>query len=457
MKKKLIVAATAGALTLAAGQAFALENEFHGMMAVRAYNSNYLAGTAGRLNIDGDSNTTRNWVEQRTRLFYSAKANDNLKLVTGFEIDSAWGNSSYTTGRGLGGALGSDATNLETKWAYLDFNDPFMGANFKVGIQGLNDNYKGLLVGAGADAAGLLASKSFGAATATAGFFRLDDRNTGTAAAGKQTRDLLILDGNYAVSKDIKVGASYYFLNNDNVASTGAVPTGTLNDYTVHFLGTRASANVGIAEIDGFFVYEFGNAAVNASSRGNHINAFAGNLAAKIKAGPGNVKVNALYVSGNDQNNPAGRTSNNFISIDNTTSATFSENAVGAMGNVWLLSRNPKETTNEQAMVAESSNAGQGIVGGSVGYDITVGKVFGNANVGMLATAKEQTGRESRYMGTEINAEVGYKLFDNMNVLARGAYVVLGDYYKNTSTMTGAVGTTPANPYETQLVLSYTF
>lgn len=452
MKKKLVVAATAGALTLAAGQAFALENEFHGMMAVRAYNSNYLAGTAGRLNIDGDTKTTRNWVEQRTRLFYSAKANDNLKLVTGFEIDSVWGNSSYTTGRNLGGALGSDTTNLETKWAYLDFNDPFVGANFKVGIQGLNDNYKSLIVGAGADAAGILASKSFGPATGTFGYFRLDDRNTATAAAGKQARDLMIIDGNYAVSKDVKVGASYYFLNNDNVASTGAVPTGTFNDYTVHFLGTRASAKVGIADIDGFFVYEFGNAAANAASRGVHINAFAGNLATKIKAGPGNVKVSALYVSGTDTGSGSG---NQFISVNNTTSGTFSENAVGAMGNVWLLVRNPKESTNEQSIVAESGNNNQGIVGGSVGYDLTVGKVFGNANVGMLATAKEQTGRESRYMGTEINAEVGYNLFDNMSVLARAAYVVLGDYYKKTSTLNP--GTDPANPYETQIVLSYKF
>jgi hypothetical protein len=446
LKKKLIVAAAGAALT--AGMvvpAMALENEFHGSLAIRGFNSNYLAGTAGRLNIDGDTATTRNWVEQRARIFYTAKANDNLKLVTGFELDSVWGNSSYTTGRNTGGALGSDTTNIETKWVYLYFNEPNTGANFKVGIQGLNDAYKGIVVGVGADAAGLLASKTFGPVTGTLGWFRLDDRNTGTATAGKQTRDLLLLDAKYALSKDIKLGGSYYFLNNDNVASTGSVPLGALNDYNVHILGASAAANIGPASIDGFAVYEFGVAGTS------HVNAFAGNLAGKIKVGPGAVKLSALYVSGN---NSTSFGSNSFISVNNTTSAVFSENGVGALGNMFILCRNPKETTNEQAIIAESSNQNQGIIGGAVGYDVVMGKAFGGANVGMASTAKKVSGRDSKYMGTEINAEVGYKLFDNLTATVRAAYVVLGDYYKDKGT---PANTEPANPYVGQIVLAYVF
>ena len=445
MKKLLAIAATSALVAATAIPALALENEFHGLMVVRGYNSNYLSGTAGKLNIDGDTTKTRNWIEQRARIFYTAKANDDLKLVTGFELDSVWGNSSYTTGRNLGGALGSDTTNLETKWVYLDFNDPFAHANFKVGIQALNDDYKNLIVGIGADAAGIQVSKAFGPLTAKAGWFRLDDRNTGTADAGKQARDLLILGGSYDVTKDLKVGGSYYFLNNDNVASAGTVPTGAVNDYNVHILGVNAAAKLGIATVDGFGIYEFGTAGTA------HVSAFAGNVGAKIKAGPGTVNVNALYVSGNNSTNFG---SNSFISIDNTTSTVYAENGVGAIGNIWLLVRNPKETTNEQAIVAESSNANQGIIGGSVGYDLAVGKVFANANVGMVATAKEQSTRESKYMGTEINGEVGYKLYDNMKALVRAAYVVLGDYYKGKGSPTGS---DPANPYEAQLVLAYTF
>jgi hypothetical protein len=458
MNKKILTFVAAGVLTAAtAVPAKALENEFHGMMAVRGFNSNYLSGTAGRINIEADSATTKNWVEQRTRLFYTAKANDDLKLVTAFELDSVWGNSSYTTGRNLGGALGSDTTNIETKWAYLDWNCPITGANFKVGIQGLNDGYKGLVTGLGADAAGILVSKSFGPASGSVAWFRLDDRNTAAAnvgagtppapsVAGKQARDLLMLSGNLNVTKDVKVGGSYYFLNNDNVASTGAVPTNS-NDYNVHILGASAAANLGIAAIDAFALYEFGSVGTT------HVNAFAGNAAAKIKAGPGNVKVSGLYVSGNNSTTFGG---NSFVSINNTTSAVFAENGLNAMGNIWLLVRNPKESTNEQAIIAESSNQNQGIIGGSVGYDLAVGKVFANANVGIAATAKRPATR-STILGTEINGEVGYKLFDNMSALVRAAYVVLGDYYNHSSTSPAAIGTDPANPYEAQVVLSYLF
>lgn len=457
LTKKLMVVAAGAALTAAmAVPAMALENEFHGMFAVRGYNSNYLSGTAGRINIDGDSKTTNNWIEQRARIFYTAKANDNLKLVTGFELDSYWGKTSYTTGRNSGGALGSDSVNLETKWVYLDFNDPFAKANFKVGIQALNDDYKNLVVGIGADAAGVQVNKTIGPVATRFGWFRLDDRNAAAAAPttldtgagftnGKATRDLMMLGGTYSLNKDLKVGATYYFLNSDN-AFSGAVPTGAAGpqDYNVHIVGANAAANVGIASVDGFAIYEFG------TNGPTHISAYAGNVATAVKVGPGKAKISALYVSGNNSTTFGG---NSFVSVNNTTSGVFTENGQGALGNMFILVRNPKETTNEQAIVSDSSNQNQGIIGGSVGYDLAIDKTFASANIGMAATAKDNKTRSSNYLGTEINAEVGYKLYDNMSALVRGAYVILGDYYKGK----GTAGTDPANPYVAQLVLTYTF
>jgi hypothetical protein len=464
IKGKLLAVAAVTALTAAtAVPAMALENEFHGSFAARGYNSNYLSGTAGRINVVGDSALTNNWVEQRARIFYTAKANDSLKLVTAFELDNYWGKSSYTNGRNSGGALGQDSTQIETKWVYLDFTDPFAGINFKVGAQGLNDDYKNLLFGIGADASGIQATKSFGPLATRLGWFRLDDRNSPVTATsadsftnGRSTRDLLLLAGKYNVTKDLTVGGSYYFLNDDNAPSTGTppgVPTGTANDYNVHILGVNAAAKMGDIALDGFGIYEFGTVGTA------HVNAFAGNAGAKIKAGPGNVNLNFLYVSGNSgtAGTSAAFGGNSFVSINNTTSGAFSENGQGSIGNMWLLVRNPKETTNEQSIIAESSNLNQGIIGGTVGYDYAAGKVFANANVGIAATAKRNSARNGTIMGTEVNGEVGYKVFDNMKALVRAAYVVLGDYYNNSSTNPASLGTDPANPYEAQLVLAYTF
>lgn len=486
LTKKMTVVAAGAALTVAmAVPAMALENEFHGGFWLRGTNSNYLNGGTGYLltptgSTSGtDTRTTNNWVEQRARLLYTAKANDSLKLVTGFEIDTTWGKSSYTVGRANdGGALGADTVNLETKWVYLDFNEPFSGANFKVGLQGLNDSYKALIFGGGSDAAGIIASKTFGAFTGGIGWFRLDDRtitaaqtlcrdnttgavtattaggtcaagttaisNSGnlvntngvtaavTATNGKNTRDLFIADAKYALNKDMKFGGSYYFLNSDNAGRvaqpglTGAILSNS-TDYNVHILGVNGAATFGPATVDGFLIYEFGTAGTT------HVNAFAGNVAAKVKAGPGTARVNALYVSGSS----VAGTSNSFVSVNNNTSAAFFESNEGALGNMMLLSRSLQTggTSQDQYLIADSSFRGQGIIGGAVGYDLTVDRLIASANVGAAATAKNSS-RSSDYVGTEINAAVGYKLYDSLTATFEGAYVVLGDYYKNTGTAT---------------------
>ncbi len=510
MKKKLVVAATAGVLTLAASQAFALENLFNGSFAVRGANANYHTGggtgyliapawalgaagiangeingnTGAILNAAGvktrwganDSGTTKNYVEQRARIFYTAKANDNLKLVTGFEIDSTWGKSSYVVGRSNdGGALGSDTVNLESKWVYLDFNCPITGANVKAGIQPLNDSYKNIFVGGGADAAGLQISKAFGPANLGFGWFRLDDHNGAagtTFTNGKQTRDLLMLDGKFNVNKDIKFGASYYFLNSDNMQQTAAQSLGGANfavagskqDYNVHMIGANGAATFGPATIDGFILYQFGTvdtfgadpsataaAAPNTSLYSHeHVNSIAANVSAKVAAGPGAAKINALYVNGGG---------NAFVNVNNSTSAAFSENVMGAaLGNSLILFRNSQYTTNDQYLIYESSFLGQGVIAASAGYDAKISdKAFANVYGAVAWTAKNVVGG-SKYIGTEANVEVGYKLFDNLTASVQGAYAILGGYYEKAGRF-GDDGrpTDPANPYVARVVLNYVF
>ena len=98
MKKKFIAVAAGVAVSAAmAVPALALENEFHGMYKAFGYSSNFFNGQTlskaqaqgsltstpaipvGRLNSDAHSGF---FAEQRARLQYIAKANDNLKLVT---------------------------------------------------------------------------------------------------------------------------------------------------------------------------------------------------------------------------------------------------------------------------------------------------------------------------------------------------------------------------------------
>jgi hypothetical protein len=498
MKKKLVVAATAGALAMAAGQAFALENIFNGSFALRATHSNYATGTAGYLLSPSatvapgaiDSARNNNFIEQRTRLFYTAKANDNLKFVTGFEIDSTWGKSSYMQGRANdGGAVGADTTNIETKQAYLDFNCPITGANFKGGIMPFMDAYKGVFINA--DAAGVLLSKGFGPATAGFGWFRLDDRDTfygvttatadlGTGAVtsttstsnalGRQTRDLLVLDGKFNVNKDVKVGGSYYYLANYGAADR----TNARADQRVHTLGVNAAATFGPATVDGFLLYQFGRQSTGTTAtvygQSQHVEALVGNVAAKVKAGPGSAKVAALYVSGGTSDN--GRKSAGFVNVNNQTSASFAENTGGAAGSTMLLFRNPSTTSADQSLVYDTSFNGNGVVGLSAGYDANITeKAFASANVGMAWSATNRNANVSgaaynpnraysKYLGTELNATIGYKLFDNLTASAEAAYVLLGGFYEGKGRAEAgnpAKGSDPANPYVGRILMTYAF
>ena len=88
--KKFLVVAIAAALSAAtAVPALALENQFNGAFTTFYDITNFAAD--GQVDTDAK---TQNYFVQRVRLGYTAKADDNVKLVTQFEFDyNYWGNS----------------------------------------------------------------------------------------------------------------------------------------------------------------------------------------------------------------------------------------------------------------------------------------------------------------------------------------------------------------------------
>jgi hypothetical protein len=143
MKKFAILALAAVMVIALTVPAAALENEFGGYWRTRMYTEGHFDGE----NADDENNRL---VDTRTRLYYTAKINDNLKLVNKFEMDAVWGgqdnrnldnrldptlgafgvNRSYNTSYG---DIGADGIAVEVKNSYADFN---VGpVNFTVGAQ----------------------------------------------------------------------------------------------------------------------------------------------------------------------------------------------------------------------------------------------------------------------------------------------------------------------------------
>jgi hypothetical protein len=474
--KKILAVAAAGALTVAtAVPALALENEFHGTFTSYYDLSNYSATGNDGSNISNavgiqKNAPTENYFVQRVRLNYNAKASDQVKLVTKFELDYKFlGNSSYTVGRNSGGGLGADSVNIETKNLYLELSYPAL--NTKIGMLPYNDSFKGILFDA--DMAGILLSHDYANASVAAGFFRFGDRGQAFGSdtlLGKNTYDMIALDGKFSVSKEFKVGASFYNINDNrsNGSTTTTTPaTGTIigrnpdgtpvfspvgftpavstttpnpdNDVDVSTLGINAEGAVGPLTLNGFAAFQFGeyddHATVNKKAKG-----YAFNVGAKLPLMGGTARSEFIYVSGGK---------NRFFVPQ---SPAGSEGAALYDAELIMLHRDKNAKTIDTAIVYDVNNIDQGMIMGSIGYDHPcTDKITSSINAGFAAAAKNTGSGTSDYYGTEINLESNYKLNANTTIGIRGGYVFLGDYFNSATTHNAD------NPYDFKILANYAF
>jgi len=447
-RNKLLVAAAAGALTVAAAvPAFALENEFHGAFTAFYDLSNYTASSDFGFtnNMAGlqKNAPTQNYFVQRARLGYTAKVSDQVKLNTKFELDyTYWGNSSYApnsnnggSARNSGGALGADSVNLETKNVFLELNYPTV--NTKIGMMPYYDSFKGVLFDA--DMAGILFSKDYSNANVSAGFFRMFDNGS---TLGRNTYDLISLDGKYTVSKDFKVGGAYYYITDNRASNADGQNAGTLiaGDANVHSLGLNAEGKVGPVALSGFGMAQFGDRDDTHKAKG-----YALNLSAKAAVMGGTLRSDFLYVSGGKNAFYVP-----FTSFGGSEGGTFYDSEM------IMLHRDKNAKTLDTAIIYNLNNFDQGVIMGTVGYDHPcTDKITSSINAGFAAVAKNNGSNangKSDYLGTEVNLESNYKLTENVTLGVRGGYVFLGDYFKGADN-----GSTPDNPYDLKIIANLAF
>lgn len=435
-KKTVAIATAAGALAAISVPAMAFENEFHGSFTSRFILSSYDNGGATTLNpsLYKENNTANNYIEQRARLQYIAKASDDLKLVTHFELDTKFGGdkTGKYAGTSDGGVLDADGVSIETKHIYLDFN---LGksVNVKTGIMPIKDAFKGIFMDV--DATGIAVTTKMAPLTVKTSYFRVATETNATAAGavtaiGHNNKDVFLLDTTFAATDKINVGASYYLLADYQTSAAT----------TVHLVGVNADAKVGPATVSGFVAAETGYATVAAGKKS--VSGYAANLAAKMPVGPGTLRTAGLFLSGDD------KTNNHDTAFANVGGATYGES------NLWILARTGAGGTSSDRTIPGVSGPGaKGQWLYTLGYDATITpKIFANANLGLSWVAKNSTNNNS-FQGTELNAETGYKIYDNMTAKVQVAYAILGGYYEGTS----AGAKDPENPYSVRVAWNYAF
>lgn len=448
--KKMVVLAAAGALSVATAlPAMALENEFHGMFAFKTFLSNFDNGSSNSTfqtpNVKSTmpkKSKSNNYAEQRTRIQYTAKASDDLKLVTHFEMNTRFGNEVS------GGDIDTDGNNLVVKHAYLDFN-VVKPLNVKLGQMAYKDTIKGLYVDA--DLPMILTTTRMGAYTLGLGYSRFND--TG-ARLGDAFADLFVLDNTYALSKSTKVALSYY-LNADNANAA--------KSKNIHTLGLSGESKVGPATVSGFAAVQAGHQRNFTGTQSKQFHGWAANLAAKMAVGPGTAKTGFLFTSGNNSS------SNSHDKGWQTLSAAGSTTSTGAVQNSYnesgmmLLARNTSMggTSSDAYLRKPVTN----IALYNLGYDANLTqKTFLNSNVGFAWVPASNPGSAAKptngsdFLGTEINAELGHKLYTNLTLKAQAAYVILGSATKGlASDSSSTVSKDPDNPYSVRLQATYAF
>jgi hypothetical protein len=484
-KMKVAVSALAAVGCLSTS-AMAIEHEFNGLLRVKGIFTNFdQAGgnDASKTNNLSAGNLAKSffYTEQRARLKYTGTLANDVKLVTHFEIDSRWGDTSQSTtvsssgnatARNVGGAMEADQVNLETKNVFMQFKVPYLPTTVRAGIQPVDDMYKGIFLGTDAAAVSTVTkldkatiyatwmrgydNKNFKGATETVPAVNATSNGAGGTGnmPGRYSLDSFLFDAKFDINKKLKVGGSYYMVYENLVAGNG---------YNVlNTLGANAAYNFGPGSVDAFFLYQIGDNPVNNYGQtGQKVSAFAANVGGKIKAGPGTARANFLYVSGDDgQGKVSAFQGLNQLGDGNATS-TFSA------AQMTMLITNTKYAANtDRALVNTVTNYNMGVKGAFLGYDVDINKAFIKGNLGMAAvsqenktykpTNKKTLGYNSNYIGTEINAEVGYRISENLTASWVGGYVFLGDYYKDTVTVNG-VTKTPDNPWKNMVVLNLSF
>jgi hypothetical protein len=303
--------------------------------------------------------------------------------------------------------------------------------------------------------AGISFSSNYHKFTPSIGFFRFNDSGvTQDNVLGHLTNDLLVLDGKYEVSKDLKVGAAYYFFrnNSETTSSTNILTDISRQDVKMSTLGLNTEYTTGPLTLNGFGVFQVGTTNKRATT------AWALNAGAKLKVGPGTARSEFLYVSG-DNNTTTGH-SNAFYSVFNHVGLPehgYYDNEMAILG------RDKNAYSTDNSIIPTAGNISQGQIGGYIGYDLPINAKLTTAfNAGFAAVAKDNAnkpknrftgkGNDSNYLGTEVNAEATYQILEALSVGTRVAYVILGDYYKDV-----ASNGTPVNPYDAKLIFKYTF
>jgi len=425
---------------------------------------------------------TYQYTHMRGRLQLELVASEVAGAVWHNETDYDFGGQAYTTGRGQGGGLGSDNTNLETKQLYLYFKVPNLNLKATAGINWIMDDFNWVVLGN--DAAGVQFDYANAGTKAKFGAYRFWDPNI------KATTDdvsFFMLSGSQQLSPAAKIGVAGYYLmdgsggdgngflsqannpatgynpNGSNNAATGnkvLIPLSTKYDLNSYFAGIFGDVRIGPVLLEAWGLYNFGKVDVK-GKESIDIKGLAADVQASAKVGGTVLSLDALYVSGSDKD------ADKEFGFTNSGLYSAGSNPINKQGMMILLP-DGNDWNYSSAYAYNVSNIYEdrfhGVTGlfGNVRFPLP-GNFQGKVGLGTMYSAEKRAVNGNSHMGTEVNATLIYGINKHTSISLNSAYAFTGDFYQVSAAQAAAstkgvkANTDPDNVSYTTLVLRVAF
>jgi hypothetical protein len=424
---KKIIASAVG-LMLAGGIATtasaAIENQFGGYWRTRfTYEDNF----------SGKDTASREYVDTRTRLFYTAKFSDDFKFVNKFEFNTGWGDTTGTqkvtidgktynvTGAGLGagGDMGADGKgNWRIKNSYADFN---MGpaVNAKVGIQGFTIA-RGFILDD--DAAGVMMTGKFGQVSVIGAWINVSNEDVaGWDIATSATLDQNVFAALVPVKINDTMSVTPYFVYHK--VSNYEAFTAT-QDADNWYAGADADLKFGTVGVWGTAIYNGGE--INGVDNAAYLGA--------VGADAGIVHGQFFYASGDDGTDAS--ENNKFVSAPGTGTNLTSAGTGSSYYWAEILGLGIFDNS------VSNSSPGDDITNiwaGNVGVTVKpMDKLKITGDVWYASLAEDNKAGDTE-LGLEFDAIVSYNIYDNLTADAVFAYLVSGDATGDEDVMEGGL------------------
>lgn len=426
--KKLLVLSLAVVMVVAFTlPASAFESVFGGYWRTRMFINENFQGN------DDVSDTGISRVDTRTRLYYTAILNDNLKLVNKFEFDAVWG------GAGTYGDYGADAVAVEIKESYVDANIGPVRA--KIGAYDINwargfiyaDEQSGVTVSfkAGDVVIPISWMKAFEGGTQANS---LDEDIIGiypvfNFGEAFSLNPFLI----YAYSSD--GGGTFSTLN------ANGTPAGFTNDGVgVYWVGANADFNLGPAALWLTAFYQGGE--VSSGTAGvDDLDVAAFLLAAGVSMplGPVELHGQAFYGSGDDD------------ATDSDLEASFGLGG-GGVGQAYYWSEIMGLGTFDAQTSAGSTVDISNLWAANIGASLKpMEKLKLTGDIWYASHVEDDAITNEKPLGVEVDLAADYQLIDGLNLRLVAAYLFADD-----ATAPNAAGNED-DPYEVGAQLSLSF